>query len=198
MDKRPLILRTLITLVVVAVFASAIHPLFERDYYVTFLGLLVKPASPEEARKVQEEADALVADAEKLRAEDPNLYQSQALLKAADDKGVDLTKMVRGNDLQDNRDVMSVIRKHASSSIRLGLDLNGGVEFILQLVPDEGFLKELEKGGDDGKNRSRKDIEADIRRNFDRYRDIAIETLRRGIRMSRCGRRWWPRTKKSS
>ena len=53
MDKRPLILRTLITLVVVAVFASAIHPLFERDYYVTFLGLLVKPASPEEARKVQ-------------------------------------------------------------------------------------------------------------------------------------------------
>ena len=54
MDKRPLILRTLITLVVVAVFASAIHPLFERDYYVTFLGLLVKPASPEEARKVQE------------------------------------------------------------------------------------------------------------------------------------------------
>lgn len=87
MDKRPLILRTLITLVVVAVFASAIHPLFERDYYVTFLGLLVKPASPEEARKVQEEADALVADAEKLRAEDPNLYQSQALLKAADDQG---------------------------------------------------------------------------------------------------------------
>ena len=181
MDKRPLILRTLITLVVVAVFASAIHPLFERDYYVTFLGLLVKPASPEEARKVQEEADALVADAEKLRAEDPNLYQSQALLKAADDKGVDLTKMVRGNDLQDNRDVMSVIRKHASSSIRLGLDLNGGVEFILQLVPDEGFLKELEKGGDDGKNRSRKDIEADIRRNFDRYRDIAIETLRKRL-----------------
>ena len=44
MDKRPVILRTLITLVVVAVFASAIHPLFERDYYVTFLGLLVKPA----------------------------------------------------------------------------------------------------------------------------------------------------------
>lgn len=71
MDKRPLILRTLITIVVVAVFASAIHPLFERDYYVTFLGLLVKPASPEEARKVQEEADALVGGRRKTACRGP-------------------------------------------------------------------------------------------------------------------------------
>jgi len=178
MDKRPLILRTLITLVVVVVFASAIHPLFERDYYETFKGLLVKPADAAQVKALQGEADTLVADARKLQAEDANLFQSQALLKAADAKGVDLTKLVKGSGLQDNRDVMSVIRKHASSSIRLGLDLNGGVEFILQLVPDEEFLKTLKS---DGGNESREQAEARMQRDFDRYRDIAIETLRKRL-----------------
>ena len=88
MNKRPLILRTLIVLVVVGVFASAIHPLFERDYYETFLGLLVKPADPEEAKKVQADAEKLVKEAVALRKADPNLFQSLALLKAADDSGV--------------------------------------------------------------------------------------------------------------
>ena len=176
MDNRPLILRTLITVVVVAVFASAIHPLFERDYYETFVGLLAKPSDAAEAKALRAGADALVVDARKLQQEDPNLFQSQALLKAADAKGMDLTKMVKGSNLQDNRDVMSVIRKHASSSIRLGLDLNGGVEFILQLVPDEEFLKAFQ--GDDGKQ---KNAETRMQREFDRYRDIAIETLRKRL-----------------
>ncbi|MBS1371671.1 MAG: protein translocase subunit SecD [Lentisphaeria bacterium] len=179
MNKRPLILRTLIALVVVGVFASAIHPLFERDYYETFLSLLVKPANPEEAKKIQEDAAKLVADAEKLRSGDPNLYQSQALLKAAEETGVDLTKMVKGNDLQDNRDVMGIIRKHASSSIRLGLDLNGGVEFILQLVPDEELSRELAKGVE--QTEAEKQSLIDRQSNFDRYRDIAIETLRKRL-----------------
>lgn len=177
MNKRPLILRTLIVLVAVGVFVSAIHPLFERDYYETFLGLLVKPADPEEAKKVQADAEKLVKEAEALRKADPNLFQSQALLKAADDSGVDLTKMVKGSNLEDNRDVMSVIRKHASSSIRLGLDLNGGVEFILQLVPDEDLSKEL--GGE--QTEAEKQSAAERQTSFDRYRDIAIETLRKRL-----------------
>ncbi|MDR0931957.1 MAG: protein translocase subunit SecD [Victivallales bacterium] len=179
MNKRPLILRTLIVLVVVGVFASAIHPLFERDYYETFKGLLVKPSNQDEAKKIQDQADKLVKDAEKLQAQDPNLYQSQALLKAADDSGVDLTKMVKGNDLQDNRDVMGVIRKHASSAIRLGLDLNGGVEFILQLVPDEELNRKLGEGVEE--TEAEKQSRVERQSNFDRYRDIAIETLRKRL-----------------
>ena len=172
MNNRPLILRTLITVVVVLVFAGAIHPLFQRDYYETFLGMLTN--------KDDAEAVELVETARELQKKNPQLYQSQALLQAADDKGIDLTRRVKGNDLQDNRDVMSLIRKQASSSIRLGLDLNGGVEFILQLVPDQEFLSKLkEDSGKGGEGRA--DLEKRMRAEFDRYRDIAIEILRKRL-----------------
>lgn len=171
MNKRPLILRTLITVVVVLVFTLAIHPLFQRDYYETFLGML-KDKQDSEAHQVVKEAKA-------LQEANPQLYQSQALLQAADTKGLDLTKKVNGNDLQDNRDVMSLIRKNASSSIRLGLDLNGGVEFILQLVPDQEFLAMFKE--DDTNAASREEMQARMASEFDRYRDIAIEILRKRL-----------------
>lgn len=171
MNKRPLILRTLITVVVVLVFTLAIHPLFQRDYYETFLGML--------KNKQDTEALQVVKEAKALQEANPQLYQSQALLQAADAKGLDLTKKVTGNDLQDNRDVMSLIRKNASSSIRLGLDLNGGVEFILQLVPDQEFLAMFKE--DDTNAATREEMQARMASEFDRYRDIAIEILRKRL-----------------
>lgn len=171
MNKRPLILRTLITVVVVLVFTLAIHPLFQRDYYETFLGMLKDKQDPE--------AHQVVKEAKALQEANPQLYQSQALLQAADAKGLDLTRKVKGNDLQDNRDVMSLIRKNASSSIRLGLDLNGGVEFILQLVPDQEFLAMFKE--DDTNAASREEMQARMASEFDRYRDIAIEILRKRL-----------------
>ncbi len=171
MNKKPLILRTIITVVVVLVFAGAIHPLLQRDYYETFLKML---SNKEDAEAIQ-----LVETARELQKANPQLYQSQALLQAADEKGIDLTHRVKGNDLQDNRDVMSLIRKQASSSIRLGLDLNGGVEFILQLEPDQEFLNKLKE--DSGKGEGRAELEKRMRAEFDRYRDIAIEILRKRL-----------------
>ena len=171
MNKRPLILRTLITVVVVLVFTLAIHPLFQRDYYETFLGMLKDKQDPE--------AHQVVKEAKALQEANPQLYQSQALLQAADTKGLDLTKKVNGNDLQDNSDMMSLIRKNASSSIRLGLDLNGGVEFILQLVPDQEFLAMFKE--DDTNAASREEMQARMASEFDRYRDIAIEILRKRL-----------------
>ena len=74
MNKRPLILRTLITVVVVLVFTLAIHPLFQRDYYETFLGMLKDKQDPE--------AHQVVKEAKALQEANPQLYQSQALLQA--------------------------------------------------------------------------------------------------------------------
>ena len=144
MNKRPLMLRTAIVLVVIAVFASAMYPLFPRNYYDAFKSLLKD--------KNDKVALDLVEYAKGLQAKDAELYPSQALLQAASDKNVTLTDRVKGEGLQDNRDVMSLIRKHASSSIRLGLDLAGGVEFYLELVPDEGLLSTVPQ---DGKGESR-------------------------------------------
>ena len=131
MEKRPLLLRSCITVFVIALFIIGMYPLRERDYYQVFMEMLKTPGD--------KEAAALVEDAKKLKEKNPQLFQSQVLLQAAEAKNIDLTKKVKGEGLLDNRDVMSLIRKNASGSIRLGLDLAGGVEFYLELVPDEGI-----------------------------------------------------------
>ncbi len=171
MNKRPLLLRTAIVVAVVAIFSLSIHPLTPRNFYETFNGLL-KDRSDADAAKV-------VAAAQKMQSENPALYPSQALLAAADNAGISLKEKVKSSGLEDNRDVMSLVRKEASSSIRLGLDLNGGVEFVLQLIPDEDFLKSLESM-DDGKS-SREEVEERMTSEFNRYRDIAIEILRKRL-----------------
>lgn len=159
MEKKPVALRTAIVLVVIAVFSAALHPLVQRDYYQVFLELLKD--------KQDKQAVNLVENAKKIQVANPDLFQSQALLQAAENQGVDLTKKVKGQDLQDNRDVMSLIRKHASSSIRLGLDLNGGVEFYLELVPD--------------KDKAGTEMGRQMETEFDHYRDVAIEILRKRL-----------------
>ena len=168
MNKRPILLRILIAAVVIVVFCFSIHPLAQRDFYNTFTSLLKDRKDPV--------AGELIQDAKKLQEANPELYPSQALLQAADSKGVDLKSRVKGEALEDNRDVMTLIRKAASSSIRLGLDLNGGVEFVLKLVPDQEFLDKLKSVG--GETDDREEVESRMKAEFDRYRDIAIEILR--------------------
>ena len=171
MERGSLIFRTVIVAVVVTVFALSLHPLVQRDYYAVFIEMLRdKTQTP----KAQE----LVAKAKELQKEDPALYQSQALLRVADESGTDLTSLVKASgDIQNNRDVLSLIRKNASSSIRLGLDLNGGVEFYLELVPDEELLNRFQTFAN-GKGETRADMEQRMKDEFDRYRDNAIEILR--------------------
>ncbi len=172
MNKRPLFLRTVIALVVIAVFGVSMYPLSQRNFYDTFRSMLKDPDDAVAA--------AVIADAKEMEAKDPSLFASQTLLAAADAKGVELAKLMDNTSAQDNRDVMSAVRKEASSSIRLGLDLNGGVEFMLQLIPDEDFLAKLESiGQNDGS--SRQEAEERMANEFDRYRDIAIEILRKRL-----------------
>ena len=160
MERGSLIFRTVVVAIVVTVFAWSMHPLVQRDYYKTFLSMVGDKSQLEDAGK-------LVAEAEKLQEKDRELYPSQALEKAAQENAVDLTKMVKvKGDIQNNRDVLSMVRKKASSSIRLGLDLNGGVEFYLKLEE----LKNLDK-----------EKRQEIKNNFDRYRDVAIEILRKRL-----------------
>ena len=173
MNKRPLMLRTAIVLIVLAVFGFSMYPLTQRNFYDTFRSLLKNPDDPTAAK--------VIAAAKEMEAKDPSLFASQTLLAAADAQGVELAGLMKNSSAaQDNRDVMSVVRKAASSSIRLGLDLNGGVEFMLQLIPDEDFLAKLDKIGQK-EGASRQETEARMASEFDRYRDIAIEILRKRL-----------------
>ena len=157
MEKRPLLLRSCIVVAVLALFAISMYPLTQRDFYQVFMEVLKPEADREQAKR-------LIETAEKLQQE-KKLFQSQAILEAAEQLApkVKLTEMIAGENLVDDRDALSVIRKNASGSIRLGLDLAGGVEFYMELVPDENQPDE---------------IKAQMESDFDHYRDVAIETLR--------------------
>lgn len=154
MNKKPILLRTLLAIITMVIFGAAMYPLAPKDFYATFTDLL-----KDKSDKVAAE---LIADARARQAKDRDIFESQALLAAADEKGVNLAPMLKGEGLENNRDAMSLIRKKASSSIRLGLDLNGGVEFYLELLPDEDKKEEIEN-------------------DFKHYRDVAIEQLRKRL-----------------
>lgn len=154
MNKKPVLLRTMLAIVTMVIFAAAMYPLTPKNFYETFKGLLKDKNDPVAAE--------LIADAQARQAKDRDIFESQALLAAADEKGVNLANMLKGEGLENNRDAMSLIRKKASSSIRLGLDLNGGVEFYLELLPDEDKKEEIEN-------------------DFKHYRDVAIEQLRKRL-----------------
>ena len=156
-------------LAVIAVFVAAMFPLKQSDFYETFYKLLANPADPT-IQKVVERAKALQEE-DKIKY----LYPSTALEAAAREirmpledgssaLTVDLVHFVKPNivkaqKLQNNGDVISLVRKNASGAIRLGIDLNGGAEFLLHLQAD----KEM-----DGAQ-------------FDSFRDNAIETLRKRL-----------------
>lgn len=154
MNKKPILLRTLLAIITMVIFGAAMYPLTPKNFYETFTGLLKDKNDPV--------AVELIADAKARQAKDRDIFESQALLAAADEKGVNLANMIKGEGLENNRDAMSLIRKKASSSIRLGLDLNGGVEFYLELLPDEDKKEEIEN-------------------DFKHYRDVAIEQLRKRL-----------------
>ncbi len=160
MNKRPYVLRLVIAIVVLAVFGLSMYPLTPRDFYQTLRSAAKDPQNAE--------LNKVINEAENRQKADNSIYPSQAVLEAAENLNVDLTALVNGQDLQDNRDVISLVRKKSSSSIRLGLDLNGGVEFLLELIPET-----QEVIGKDGKKETISALD-----DFERYRDQAIETLR--------------------
>ncbi len=158
MNKKPVLLRIIFTLIVIAVFGLSIYPLYQRDIYDTFKSLLSK-----EDAKINE----LVASAKAKQDKDKSLYPSKALQTSADELGINLPEYIKGKDIMNNSDAISYVKKKAAGSIRLGLDLNGGVEFILKLVEEKrgDFTAEEKKGQEE--------------KSFDQYRDEAIEILRK-------------------
>lgn len=158
--------RTLVVVGVVALFAVATYPLTPRDFYQTFTRHL-KPGMELRAQK-------LITDAKIRQVAEPGVFPSVALLEAADAAGEELREITDvAPGAGDNSEAIAALRKKASSSIRLGLDLNGGVEFVLNLRPD---FDQLAAGGLD-----RKAAEEKLRSNFNSYRDLAMEALRKRL-----------------
>ncbi len=166
MMKDYLRLRTFLVLGVIAVFACAIHPLKPLDFYETFTASLKADA---DAKKVE----SVIAHARAVQKQRADLYPAAAVLASADAQNIELKELTVFEQAFDNSEVVSNIRKRASSSIRLGLDLNGGVEFVLDLKPDYAALAASGVSYDEAQKK--------LKENFREYRDLAMEALRKRL-----------------
>ncbi len=164
MNKKPLMFRTVLAAIVIVVFALSIYPLKPLDFYETLR---------KRAGKVDDRLEAVIALAKANQAKDANLYAPTAMLTAAEELDVKLTDYVTVNKTWDNSDVVGYIREQSASSIRLGLDLNGGAEFLVRLVPEMKSADELAAEGTEG--------EAVPTVSLAENRDKAIEILRRRL-----------------
>ncbi|MBN1863508.1 MAG: protein translocase subunit SecD [Victivallales bacterium] len=153
MNKKPFMLRTVVAVVIVAVFASSIYPLKPLDFYETFLKL---------SSTQDDTLEQTMELARELEVQD-NVFPSIAMERASRKLGTDLAKYIPLKAATGNKDIIGYVKQQASSSIRLGLDLHGGVEFVLEVVPDA----EIEDS--DGNK---------ISIPFDTQRETAIEVLR--------------------
>ncbi|UDQ97062.1 protein translocase subunit SecD [Lentisphaerota bacterium WC36G] len=135
-NSQPVLMRMFIALVFIVVFAFSMFPLTERNFYDTFVDIVKK----EDVAKAQE----LVEAAKKIQAENnakkdaEHMLENQALSIAATEKKVELKELFTNKSLKNNADAIGFIRNKAKPSIRRGLDLSGGVEFTLRLLPPDG------------------------------------------------------------
>ena len=176
MNNKPVLLRSLFALLVLGVFIFSMFPLGQKDFIRTLSGMMTD-ANNADYQKI-------VKLAQEKKEKDPSIFDSTAIEEAAarleakkaaetgkfDENGKSLLKfvkpvIVKSQKFTGNKDVIAHARRLSASSIRLGLDLRGGVEFMLELEPAES-----------GGTRAQ-----DIADNFERYRDIAIENLRERI-----------------
>ncbi len=167
MNKKPVLLRTLFALLVVGVFVAAMFPFQEKDFYDTLKSLLANPDDPQVTEIIRIAKEKQENDKVKYA------YPSQAIeaacqeykVAAADgsQQSVDLIRFIKpvilkSQKLQNNGDVISLVRRNAASAMHLGIDLNGGAEFLLKLEADET-----------------------VKSNFDKFRDNAVETIRKRL-----------------
>jgi SecD/SecF fusion protein len=170
MNKKPVMFRLVVAAIIIAVFAFSIYPLKPLDFYSTLKeyasprvdSKLTKSEQEKKKKEMNERFSKFIVMAKEIEKKD-KVYPSIAVERAARKLNVNLTKYVVVKGATGNKDVIGFIKMKAASSIRLGIDLNGGVEFLLELVPAKVAI------GTDGKP---------VQVNFDRQRDAAIEVLR--------------------
>lgn len=134
MSKKPILARIILVLVVIVIFAWSMFPLQQQDFYKVLASMTGNAPAIEKVIKLAKEK----------QNSDPNLYPTVAVDEAAKELDVDLAKYFKMQDVLTNTDVIRIVRSKCASSIKLGLDLHGGTEFIVSVVPNKP-VSEAEK-----------------------------------------------------
>lgn len=166
--QRPIILRTIFALAVIAVFVASMFPFQEKDFYVTLSELLADPQDATMVKVIELAKEKQSTDKVKYAYPSVALESAARDIKVPDADGngsypVDIVRyvkpvIIKQHKLQNNSDVIALVRKNSASALHLGIDLHGGAEFLLHLIPDEKAKSD-----------------------FSRFRDNAIETLRKRL-----------------
>ncbi len=119
--------RLILVIIILAVFGWSMFPLQPLDFYTTLQS--VTNNSPQVER--------VIKLAKKKQVEDKNLYPQMAIDQAAEELNVSLAKYVEIPNVVTNQDVLRIVRSKSASSIKLGLDLNGGTEFDVSVIPNK-------------------------------------------------------------
>ena len=158
--SKPVLARIIIVLIIIAIFAWSMFPLHQQNFYKVLASL--SNNSPEIVK--------VIGLAEKKQTQDPNLYPSVAVDEAAKELNIDMANYLNVKDVLTNADVLRFVRSKCASSIKLGLDLNGGTEFDVSVVPN--------KATTDSEKASLKDV------SIPQLRDRVMEILRNRINKS--------------
>lgn len=125
-NKRPILIRILFCIVTVILFSFAMYPVHELDFMTTLEKKILVEKRDERLTKVLEEARA--------KAKENDTYPSTVLAGIADKYNLNLVDYVRQtNELRTTKDVISMVKRDCASAIRMGIDLSGGVEFLVEL-----------------------------------------------------------------
>ncbi len=167
-NHKPIILRTLFAIAVIAIFIASMFPFSESDFYDTLNTLLSDPQNPTMVKVIDLAKQKQSEDKVKYAYPSVALEAAAREVKEPDADGnglysVDIVRyvkpvIVKQHKIQSNADVISLVRKNSASALHLGIDLHGGAEFLLHLVADEKAQSD-----------------------FARFRDNAIETLRKRL-----------------
>lgn len=138
--KKPILLRILFCVITLATFAYVMFPITERD----FMEVLHEKI---DFSKVDTPMQNVLKSTQEHLEKEPTLYASNIILENADKYNVNLADyIIPIPEVQTTKDVISIVKRDCATAIRLGIDLRGGVEFLVTLedIPaEDGGTEEM-------------------------------------------------------
>jgi SecD/SecF fusion protein len=160
--KRSLAWRWVLSVVVLGGWFAALFPLRDRDFMQTFERVARSSVAKLEAKAAKGGTEAetaktdleayrtMLTRSEELRRENPEMAQYRSIEQAArGDEAhtrVRLSKYIEvpGSPTASNKRVLKYVRDRAAGKLRLGLDLQGGTEFVISFSEEEVQEKDKE------------------------------------------------------
>ncbi|HJO93087.1 MAG TPA: protein translocase subunit SecD [Victivallales bacterium] len=127
MNKKPILGRLILVIIILVVFGWSMFPLTQQNFYKELRSMTNNNPKVEK----------VIALAKEKEKADKNLFPTTAVELAAKDLNVDLAKIINIPDVLTNQQALRIVRSKCASSIKLGLDLNGGTEFDVSVIPNK-------------------------------------------------------------